>query len=170
MDAAAWSYLRCSFLFLVALVVTWVWYLLRPALCPPSPNWELPELIGVWQIPSSINRIYALKYPDATNFGLNFVGCLVLPLQGFWNAIIYISTSLPVCKELWLLYVFSRLRWNKISGEVQNIPLYERRCNVRFNTVSIVSLAKYASERASILKELDGAAIKIYTARKYTIS
>jgi hypothetical protein len=24
MDAAAWSYLRCSFLFLVALVVTWV--------------------------------------------------------------------------------------------------------------------------------------------------
>jgi hypothetical protein len=53
---------------------------------------------------------------------------------------------------------------------VQNIPLYERRCNVRFNTVSIVSLAKYASERASILKELDGAAIKIYTARKYTIS
>jgi hypothetical protein len=37
---------------------------------------------------------------------------------------------------------------NKVSGEVQNIPLCERRCNVRFNTVSIVFLSKYASERS----------------------
>ena len=25
----------------------------------------------------------------------------VLPLQGFWNCVIYISTSLPACKTLW---------------------------------------------------------------------
>ena len=99
-----------------------------PCACilPLSLNWELLELMTAQQIPSSVNRIYSLIHPDATNFGLNLVGCFVLPLQGFWNAIIYFSTSFSICKELWSFYISSRLRWNRVSG-VQNIPLCERR-------------------------------------------
>lgn len=26
---------------------------------------------------------------------------LLLPLQGFWNAVIYISTSMSACREMW---------------------------------------------------------------------
>lgn len=48
-------------------------------------------------------------YPNTSNFGLNFIGCLVLPLQGFWNAIIYFSTSFAICKELWVYHISSRL-------------------------------------------------------------
>ncbi|PMD52941.1 uncharacterized protein K444DRAFT_497530, partial [Hyaloscypha bicolor E] len=70
-----WSYFRCSFLFFIALVVTW--------------------------IPSSINRIYSIANPGSSNYGLNFAGSLVLPLQGFWNAILYIAISTSACKELW---------------------------------------------------------------------
>jgi hypothetical protein len=34
-------------------------------------------------------------------FGLDLASSLVLPLQGFWNTLIYIVTSLPACKALW---------------------------------------------------------------------
>jgi hypothetical protein len=43
--------------------------------------------------------VYTLRYPDATDFGLNFAAALVLPAQGFWNGLIYIITTLPACKE-----------------------------------------------------------------------
>ncbi|KAN0099882.1 hypothetical protein V8E51_013657 [Hyaloscypha variabilis] len=82
-DRTLRSYLRCSFLFFIALVVTW--------------------------IPSSINRIYSIAYPDSSNYGLNFAGALVLPLQGFWNAILYITISTSACKELWRSHVTRRL-------------------------------------------------------------
>ncbi|KIM92968.1 hypothetical protein OIDMADRAFT_138728 [Oidiodendron maius Zn] len=83
MNRTLWSYLRCSFLFFIALVVTW--------------------------IPSSINRIYSIAYPDSSNYGLNFAGSFVLPLQGFWNAILYTTISTSACKELWRSYVTRRL-------------------------------------------------------------
>jgi len=51
------------------------------------------------KLPSSINRVYTVRYPDATDFGLNFAAALVLPAQGFWNGLIYIITTLPACKE-----------------------------------------------------------------------
>ena len=33
-------------------------------------------------------------------FGLDFASGFVLPLQGFWNTLIYIVTSLPACAAL----------------------------------------------------------------------
>lgn len=73
------KYARYALLFFVALIFTW--------------------------IPSSANRVYNLVHPHTPCFSLNFLGALVLPSQGFWNALIYINTSLPVCrrvcKSLW---------------------------------------------------------------------
>ena len=74
-NADAWLYARVAFLFFCALLIAWV--------------------------PSSINRLYSLAHPDRLNFGLNFTETLVLPLQGFWNAIVYVITSQTACRNLW---------------------------------------------------------------------
>jgi hypothetical protein len=74
------------------------------------------------QIPSSINRIYSMVYPDSSNYGLNFAGSLVLPLQGFWNTILYITISTSACKELWRSHVTRRLQENWALEEAQNMP------------------------------------------------
>ncbi|MCJ1310871.1 hypothetical protein MMC25_004539 [Agyrium rufum] len=76
MDAnvAAWSYLKCAFLFFVSLLITWT--------------------------PSSINRVNSLVHPEAMSFPLNYATGLVLPLMGFWNSVIYITTSWPAVKAL----------------------------------------------------------------------
>jgi hypothetical protein len=73
-NQAAFSYCKCAILFFVSLLITWV--------------------------PSSINRVYSLVHPDVVSFPLLYVSSFVLPLQGFWNAVIYITTSLPACKAL----------------------------------------------------------------------
>jgi hypothetical protein len=73
-NKAAFSYCKCALLFFASLLITWV--------------------------PSSINRVYSLAHPDAFPFPLLFVSSFVLPLQGLWNAVIYIVTSLPACKAL----------------------------------------------------------------------
>ncbi|KAL4870193.1 hypothetical protein BDV12DRAFT_166364 [Aspergillus spectabilis] len=66
-NTAAWVYTKYAMLFFVALLVTWV--------------------------PSTINRVYALAHPDKSNFGLNYASSFVLPLQGFWNSLIYVFIS-----------------------------------------------------------------------------
>ena len=71
-NQAAFSYCKCAILFFVSLLITWV--------------------------PSSINRVYSLVHPDVVSFPLLYVSAFVLPFQGFWNAVIYIATSLPACK------------------------------------------------------------------------
>ncbi|KAK4696564.1 hypothetical protein P7C71_g1385, partial [Lecanoromycetidae sp. Uapishka_2] len=71
----AWLYARVAFLFFLALLISWV--------------------------PSSINRLYSLANPNKLNFGLNYTETLVLPLQGFLNAIVYVITSQTACKNLW---------------------------------------------------------------------
>jgi hypothetical protein len=72
----AWLYARVAVLFFIALLVTWV--------------------------PSSVNRVYALARPHyPINFPLNYVSSFVFPLQGFWNAIVYIITSQTACRRLW---------------------------------------------------------------------
>ena len=73
-NRAALSYCKCAILFFLAMLCTWV--------------------------PSSVNRVYSLVDPKAHIFALNLAASLVLPLQGFWNAVIYIATSLPACKLL----------------------------------------------------------------------
>lgn len=49
-------------------------------------------LLITW-IPSSANRVFTLVHPSATNVALEYMSACVLPLQGFWNAIIYVFTS-----------------------------------------------------------------------------
>jgi hypothetical protein len=73
-NRAAISYCKCALLFFAAMIVTWV--------------------------PSTLNRLVTLVHPNDPIFGLSYSSGLVLPLQGFWNAIIYIFTSLPACKAL----------------------------------------------------------------------
>jgi hypothetical protein len=73
-NRAAINYCKCALLFSAAVIVTWV--------------------------PSTLNRLVTLVHPNHPIFGLNYASGLVLPLQGFWNAIIYILTSLPACKAL----------------------------------------------------------------------
>ena len=74
-NADAWLYARVAFLFFCSLLICWV--------------------------PSSINRIYSIAYPDKLVFWLNYIETLVLPLQGFFNTIVYIITSQTACRNLW---------------------------------------------------------------------
>lgn len=73
-NRATINYCKCALLFFAAMIVTWV--------------------------PSTLNRLVTLVHPNDPVFGLAYASGLVLPLQGFWNAIIYIFTSLPACKVL----------------------------------------------------------------------
>jgi hypothetical protein len=69
---AAWSYAKVALLFFTAMLVTW--------------------------IPSSANRVYSVAHPGYISPSLQFASAFVLPLQGFWNAVIYITTSWRACQ------------------------------------------------------------------------
>lgn len=75
MDRIKWAYTKVAILFAVSIFITWV--------------------------PSSVNRVYGLRYPEDPSYFLNIGSALVLPLQGFWNTIIYFTTSLSVCRGVW---------------------------------------------------------------------
>ena len=66
-NTAVWNYTKCAILFFTALLVTW--------------------------IPSSANRVYSVIYPNRMSWPLEYLSATVLPLQGFWNCLIYITTS-----------------------------------------------------------------------------
>lgn len=70
---AAWVYAKCALLFFTALLVTW--------------------------IPSSANRVYGIVHEHQTVVALEILGATVLPLQGFWNAVIYLVTSWAAVKS-----------------------------------------------------------------------
>jgi hypothetical protein len=74
MDRVIMAYTRCAALFAASLLITW--------------------------IPSSANRVYGLIYPTKVSYALNAASALVLPLQGFWNAVIYFVTSFAACRVL----------------------------------------------------------------------
>ncbi|KAI1391336.1 family A G protein-coupled receptor-like protein [Hypoxylon trugodes] len=69
---AAWSYSKCALLFFTALLITW--------------------------IPSSANRVYSIVNTNQTLASLEIMSALVLPLQGFWNMLIYVATSWEAVK------------------------------------------------------------------------
>ena len=73
--AAAMAYFQVAFLMFLALVVVW--------------------------LPSSINRMYQFTHQDHPSFALNLISAIVLPLQGAWNATIYISTTRAECRRAW---------------------------------------------------------------------
>ncbi|KAI0021863.1 hypothetical protein F4780DRAFT_789629 [Xylariomycetidae sp. FL0641] len=72
---AAWSYTKCAILFFTALLVTW--------------------------IPSTANRVYSVVHVNEASIPLELASAVVLPLQGFWNAIIYAVTSWSAVKDFW---------------------------------------------------------------------
>ncbi|KAI9695156.1 MAG: hypothetical protein M1820_008862 [Bogoriella megaspora] len=51
-------------------------------------------LFAVW-VPSTVNRVYALVVPTEENFSLSFIAAMVLPMQGFWNCLVFVGTSWP---------------------------------------------------------------------------
>lgn len=73
LDPVKMAYLRTSFIFGFAVLITW--------------------------IPSSINRLYSLANDGTVIFPLSVASGCVLPLQGVWNAIIYFTTSWGSFKE-----------------------------------------------------------------------
>jgi hypothetical protein len=72
---ATWSYTKCAILFFTAMLVTW--------------------------IPSSANRVYSVIHSGQASLALEYMSAFVLPLQGWWNAVIYCVTSWGACKMLW---------------------------------------------------------------------
>ncbi|PHH75468.1 hypothetical protein CDD83_4401 [Cordyceps sp. RAO-2017] len=74
LNNAAWSYTKCAILFFTAILITW--------------------------IPSSANRVYSVVHQNEVFAPLEFMSAFVLPLQGFWNAVIYAVTSWGACKNL----------------------------------------------------------------------
>jgi hypothetical protein len=49
-------------------------------------------MLSVW-VPSTANRVYGVVRSNHVNFGLNVAAAIVLPLQGFFNTLIYLFTS-----------------------------------------------------------------------------
>ncbi|KAH7116431.1 hypothetical protein EDB81DRAFT_248244 [Dactylonectria macrodidyma] len=92
-DKSVLSYTRCALLFFAALLITW--------------------------IPSSANRLYFLIH-DKSSLPLGYMTALVLPLQGFWNALIYFSTSRAACKDFFASLRARRRRPNlsEFAGSV----------------------------------------------------
>ncbi|KAK3293167.1 uncharacterized protein B0H64DRAFT_376122 [Chaetomium fimeti] len=88
---ATWSYTKCAILFFSALLVTW--------------------------IPSSGNRVYSLLRGGDVSRPLFFASAFVLPLQGFWNAIIYVVTSWAAWRGLWRGGVAAVGEWKERESE-----------------------------------------------------
>ncbi|KAM3070488.1 hypothetical protein ACMFMG_010311 [Clarireedia jacksonii] len=82
--AAAWSYARVAILYFIAMMVTWV--------------------------PSSANRLYTLLHPGEVNLGLEYTSVIVLPMQGFWNGLIYVYTNRGEVKTGWRFMKGGRLK------------------------------------------------------------
>jgi len=81
-DKIKWAYTKCALLFAISILITWV--------------------------PASVNRVYGLRYPKDPSFALNICSAVVLPLQGFWNTVIYFTTSLSICRGVMMARVESR--------------------------------------------------------------
>ncbi|KAK3997647.1 putative G-protein coupled receptor 157 [Cladorrhinum sp. PSN332] len=115
---ATWSYTKCAILFFTAMLVTW--------------------------IPSSANRVYSVVHQGHASLPLEYMSAFVLPLQGFWNAIIYVVTSWQACKLLW-----EDIRsWGRSSREPKEIVVgsraFQRMSSVRHGSKS--SGKTYGSE------------------------
>ncbi|KAF2461523.1 hypothetical protein BDY21DRAFT_398104 [Lineolata rhizophorae] len=74
-NRAAWGYAKVSLLMFVAMIIVWG--------------------------PSTIYRVYSLVRPEDPQIPLQIAAACVLPMQGFWNTVIYLTTSWPQCKSAW---------------------------------------------------------------------
>lgn len=73
------------------------------------------------QVPSSMNRVYSLIHPALVSLPFSYASGIVLPLMGFWNSVIYITTSWGAVRLL-----FSG-KLNQKSGSV-------KRSSIGFNS------------------------------------
>ncbi|RYP46371.1 hypothetical protein DL769_011399 [Monosporascus sp. CRB-8-3] len=103
-NSAAWSYTKCALLFFTALLITW--------------------------IPSSANRVYSVINIGQVSPPLEYLSATVLPLQGFWNTVIYISTSWSATKMMFSDIFRCGTRRQRTSNFV---PESEDKRNRRFN-------------------------------------
>ncbi|KAE8445391.1 hypothetical protein EG329_013404 [Mollisiaceae sp. DMI_Dod_QoI] len=112
MDEVKYKYTKCAGLFAISILVTWV--------------------------PSSFNRVYGIVHPNGEwIYALNIASAVVLPLQGFWNFVIFFSTSVPICKLVWAdirsgrraKAVGAMFGWKKDAQQV-NVPLVDHRSSV----------------------------------------
>ncbi|KAK2801200.1 hypothetical protein FQN51_005515 [Onygenales sp. PD_10] len=71
------------------------------------------SLLVTWA-PSTMNRIYLIVHPERPSFGLSYAASLVLPLQGFWNFVVYTGTSIDAIRALYAMY---KTRWGMQSDE-----------------------------------------------------
>lgn len=71
---AAWSYSKCALLYFTATLITW--------------------------IPASANRVYSFVHGGQTVATFAYMQSCVVPLQGFWNWIIYVAMSWDACTQL----------------------------------------------------------------------
>ncbi|EGD87854.1 hypothetical protein H112_04324 [Trichophyton rubrum D6] len=77
-QSAAWAYSKFALLFFCSLLVTWV--------------------------PASLNRVYSFVEPNKPSNVLTYVASLVLPLQGFWNSLVYAAVSSSAISSYVSLY------------------------------------------------------------------
>jgi hypothetical protein len=96
-DNVKWAYTKVALLFAASILVTWV--------------------------PASVNRVYGLFHQTSPSFGTNVASAIVLPLQGFWNSVIFFSTSIPIIKSTWREY---RRRKPTINVAIISNPISDR--------------------------------------------
>ncbi|CAI7666947.1 unnamed protein product [Penicillium discolor] len=119
-SSATWAYTKYAMLFFIALLVTWV--------------------------PSTINRVYSLARPNDFNFSLNYASSFVLPLQGFWNSLIYVSISWPAFKLLWS-DLHNRVSSWRISRSVTNIQSFHLRKGSQSSSPAVLAKAENEENR-----------------------
>lgn len=96
------------------------------------------------QIPSSVNRVYAIVDPAGMNFPLNYVAAFVFPLQAFWNTVIYVITSQTACRKLCSRLFVKPFRQNKRQstlnvGQHDDRNIYPSRRKQRLRSFSSCS-------------------------------
>lgn len=144
-SSATWAYTKYAMLFFIALLVTWVSLF--------KAQYSLKTAVGSFrvdcstlQVPSTINRVYSLARPNDFNFSLNYASSFVLPLQGFWNSLIYVSISWPALKLLWS-DLHNRVSSWRISRSVTNIQYFHLRKGSQSSSPALLVKAENEENR-----------------------
>lgn len=114
-NRAAFGYTKVALLFFVSLLVTWV--------------------------PSSINRVYSLIHPSLVSLPFTYASGIVLPLMGFWNSVIYITTSWAAVRLLF-------------SGKLNEKDGSMKRSSIAFNSRPNLGVRKWTGTESDSVKGL----------------
>lgn len=94
-----------------------------------------------------MNRVYSLVHPNEANFGLEFVSAFVLPLQGFWNSIIYIAVSWSTVVDLVRRF---RIRHRQQSPDEGSVAIGLKQYAAKTNTYRIRKTAGESGSQVQI--------------------